>query len=271
MSKNLTSSAQCAIVIRKELKAAFPHIKFTVRSESYSGGDSIRVGWLFGPTEEQIEALIGKYQYGRFNGMEDIYEYNSNQLEHGVKYLFCQRSEMAKDERQKLLDLVGNEFGMIKQDHGEWMPEQWNGVSGSTMAYRIMRECEFVSDSIELLDIKYIDYGKHKSFEPFTLIYKDLKTGDIHDCKQGIVKRAERSGEVKKAVEVVELSGNISVLDYSEKSFVIIGDTYPIRTQLRELGGGYNKFLTHPESKEKVAGWIFPLSKKETILGVIKA
>ena len=62
--------------IRAELKAAYPGVKFSVRTERFSMGNAIRVGWTDGPNTAQVEAIINKYKAGSFNGMEDIYEYS---------------------------------------------------------------------------------------------------------------------------------------------------------------------------------------------------
>jgi len=62
--------------IRIELARTFPGQKFSVRSSSFANGNDVRVSWTDGPTTKEVEALAGKYQYGHFNGMEDIYEYN---------------------------------------------------------------------------------------------------------------------------------------------------------------------------------------------------
>jgi hypothetical protein len=57
--------------IRKELKAAFPHIKFSVTSEGYSMGCSINVSWVDAVTTEEVERIINKYEYGTFDSMTD--------------------------------------------------------------------------------------------------------------------------------------------------------------------------------------------------------
>ncbi len=93
---NLCGAVLAAKNIRIELKRSFPKIKFTVKSERYSGGNSVRVGWNDGPTVKQIKDIISKYEEGSFNGMEDIYEYNASEFNTvfgGTKYLFADRTE----------------------------------------------------------------------------------------------------------------------------------------------------------------------------------
>jgi len=76
--RELTQAAQAAKLIRKELKQAFPHIKFSVRSSNYAGGDSIHIGWQNGVTEKEVEKIVNKYQYGHFDGSIDLYEYSNS-------------------------------------------------------------------------------------------------------------------------------------------------------------------------------------------------
>lgn len=90
-----TPAAQAAALIRKELKAAFPNEPFRVRSRNFSMGDAvdIYIGAYVGrgtfdqfnreftePTESMVKAreIVGKYQYGRFDGMTDSYEYTNS-------------------------------------------------------------------------------------------------------------------------------------------------------------------------------------------------
>jgi hypothetical protein len=59
----------------------------------------------------------------------------------------------------------------------------------------------------------------------------------------------------------------IQVMPYSEKSFVCFGKaTKEHKDMLHELGGGYNRYLTHPQTKEKFSGWIFPIKKRATVI-----
>jgi len=73
-----TPWAAAAKMIRHDLKRAFPTVTFKVRSDSYSGGCSIDIHWTDGPTTDQVERLTGRYQHGRFDGMQDLYEYSNS-------------------------------------------------------------------------------------------------------------------------------------------------------------------------------------------------
>ena len=80
--------------IRTELKAKFPDIKFSVRGDSFAGGDSIDISWTDGPDTKDVEKITDKYQEGHFNGMEDIYNYSNdsfNNLYGGAKYVHCHK------------------------------------------------------------------------------------------------------------------------------------------------------------------------------------
>jgi hypothetical protein len=49
--------AETARQIRAALKASFPHVKFSVRSKSYSMGSSVDVHWTDGPLTVQVEKI----------------------------------------------------------------------------------------------------------------------------------------------------------------------------------------------------------------------
>ena len=59
----------------------------------------------------------------------------------------------------------------------------------------------------------------------------------------------------------------IEIVDYSEKSFAVFGNTIAIKDKLKELGGKYNANLKRDDEKEP--GWIF-LSNKNKKLEVSK-
>lgn len=75
--KTKSKYALAAANIRRELAEKFPGIKFSVRSKSFSMGNSVDVSWELGPTTKEVDAVIGKYEYGRFDAMQDL-QYNDN-------------------------------------------------------------------------------------------------------------------------------------------------------------------------------------------------
>lgn len=56
--------------IRRQLKAAFPTTKFSVRKTHHG---SITVSWTDGPTSKQVATITAPYITGHFDGMADIY------------------------------------------------------------------------------------------------------------------------------------------------------------------------------------------------------
>lgn len=86
-----TRGRLAATNIRTELKKAFPKVKFKVTSDR----NSVNVSWTDGPAYDVVNKLVGKYQGGSFNGMEDIYEDNPDatfgQVFGDPDYTFCYR------------------------------------------------------------------------------------------------------------------------------------------------------------------------------------
>ena len=81
--------------IRILLKQNFPGVKFSVKSSSYSGGNSISIKWTDGPNAADVDAIANQFSAGSFNGMEDIYEYSRSvfgELFGSSKYIFSERS-----------------------------------------------------------------------------------------------------------------------------------------------------------------------------------
>lgn len=85
--------------IRIELAAAFPGVKFSVKSRRFSGGDAIDVSWTDGPNSDQVDEIIDRYSAGSFDGMEDIYRYERNAWRDAfgdAKYIFGARTNSPK-------------------------------------------------------------------------------------------------------------------------------------------------------------------------------
>ena len=63
----------------------------------------------------------------------------------------------------------------------------------------------------------------------------------------------------KPETEKEAVTGDYTIVDYSEKAIAIFGDTRTIKEDLKALGGRFNPKLTHDNVKK--AGWIFSKSK----------
>ena len=115
--------AAAAQAIRQDLKKAFPSVKFRVRSDSFSMGNSVDVSWTDGPTRSDVDRIIGRYQYGHFDGMQDLYEYSNRRDDlPQAKYVSGSRS-MSDNVRAELLAYVAERF---------FEPEDREGVTENT-------------------------------------------------------------------------------------------------------------------------------------------
>jgi hypothetical protein len=132
-----SNQALAASAIRRELKAAFPTVAFRVTSKGYSMGDHVDVRWTDGPTTNQVDSLIGKYQYGSFDGMIDLYEYTNVRDDiPQTKYVMTSRdiSPAAFAAVVALLNRTRYGFALVV-DHGPYAEgrrvthesDQWTG------------------------------------------------------------------------------------------------------------------------------------------------
>lgn len=112
----LSEHAQAAEMIRFELRKAFPGVRFSIKSQSYSGGSSIDVKYMDGPAPSAVEAIVGRYQEGHFDASRDIYEYsNKNQDLPQVKYTFVSR-EWTPETFARLVAETRGKYGIEEKD-----------------------------------------------------------------------------------------------------------------------------------------------------------
>jgi hypothetical protein len=95
------SCADTAKLIRAKLKEAFPGTRFSVRSNVYSGGASINIGWTEDtPKHDEVKAVSDPFEGATFDGMQDLKSYkeatdeHGNRIHYGADYVFlrCPRS-----------------------------------------------------------------------------------------------------------------------------------------------------------------------------------
>jgi hypothetical protein len=131
--------ARAAQMIRKELKQLFPGVKFSVTSHGYSGGDSVTAKWVDGPTYDAVNSVIRKYQYGHFDGMEDLY-HNSNSRGDipQSKYVFADRT-ISEEVYTKAFEFVRHYWDTAQ--HAESIDDwKMHNGSGYTVRQEIRRK-----------------------------------------------------------------------------------------------------------------------------------
>ena len=88
-------------VVRQTMKQLFPTVKFGIKTDSYSGGDSVRVNITSDVDVEQlreIKRVMDGFQYGHFDGYYYDHkdssgvtaEVDGKNIEFSTKYMFVQ-------------------------------------------------------------------------------------------------------------------------------------------------------------------------------------
>lgn len=236
-NKTLTGHAAAAKAIREELKKVFPDVVFSVRSESFSMGDAVRIKWEDGPTSEMVEEITGKYQYGHFDGMEDMYVSSNRRNDiPQAKYVTESRTmsketgEAIKEDAQRIFD----EFS-------------YNCHNVENFIYRVFNASP-IPGGVKVLGLE--------------------KTGETSGiCEPERFYRIKHSApqQIEKPQPVEVQPGKVQVIEYSPKAVAVIGDTKPIKDKLKALGGRFNFRLSCG------AGWIFPINKLEALKTALSA
>jgi len=98
MTATKTESPRITVakMIRADLKAAFPGVKFSVTSER----STVNIAWSMGPSAPAVEAPVGKYEAGHFDGSDDCYKFRTDNPGHPtVMYVFARRDTSDVEEQ----------------------------------------------------------------------------------------------------------------------------------------------------------------------------
>ena len=144
--KNTSTHALTAKAIKQELKKLFPSTKFSVKSDSFAGGNSVDVSWDNGPRRKQVDEIISKYQYGHFNGMEDIYEIsNRNENIPQVRFVHSSRNinEEIIEEIFAYLQKNYVHFDKVTIDEtSDLINKYWDCWNARTYIYRVLSKMD---------------------------------------------------------------------------------------------------------------------------------
>jgi hypothetical protein len=129
------STPDTARMIRTVLKANYPGFKFSVRSKSYSGGSSITVYWEDGPTTEEVDSLVKRFEGASFDGMIDLKSYHSSDLagrevHFGADYVFTSRS-FSVERTKEVLEEIQRDYDVPELPENPeikagWIEGGWN-------------------------------------------------------------------------------------------------------------------------------------------------
>lgn len=239
-AKGYTSQhAGAAAAIKAELKAAFPGIKFSVTSDSFSMGDSVHITWTDGPTSEEVKAISGKYQYGHFNGMEDIYE-NTNSRDDIPQSKYVSESRSISDELETIL---------LPDAEKYFVSDRYSSVhTAKDFLRRVFYHCS-------------IPYGANVTGIEPTGETCGLNTPEtFYRIAFTLPESATQQTTAPQIKEVEVKPGEVQIIEYG-RGIAVIGDTKPIRHKLGKggLNGIYQPRLSCGP------GWIFPKSRLEEI------
>lgn len=216
----------CGENIRTELKRNFPTTKFSVRYKSFSGGDEYSITWQDGPTTKQVDAIVDKYS-----------------------------------------DMKPDAYSM--GDYWDCVPSEFNHLYGS-VGY-VMTSRTISADALSKTKERFAGLTKENMAQynygieganSYAYTYARSIEDMIHWLARSIdwQEVAPKQEEKHSAV-----CGDFEIVDYSDKSFAVVGDTKSIKDDLKRLGGRFNFRLSCG------AGWIFPKTKMDDVKALLNA
>lgn len=232
----LSNQAAAAAAIRTELKAAFPFCKFSVTSESFAGGDSVNISWTDGPTIAQVETISSKYQYGKFNGMDDLYE-NTNCRDDIPQSKYVSESRSLSDE---IVKIVSNALQAIKQYSPADLTDYRRNPQQEAKQLLYITDIPHNYTGLQVVP----DYDNNRN-EPYKIVFEIPKNSP---------EKQQTATEAK--------PGTVQIIAHPIRpgKILVIGETYALKDILKTAGGWWNKW-------EK--GWEFKADKLEDIKAVL--
>lgn len=86
------SATETAKLIRRRLRALWPDVKFSVRTDKYAGGASVDVKWTDGPTADDVDEILRPYAGAGFDGMIDMQYHRAAWLHADGRVTFAETS-----------------------------------------------------------------------------------------------------------------------------------------------------------------------------------
>lgn len=183
--------------------------------------DTYNVSWVNGVTTDKVCKITNKFE-DHVNDWSDYRDYepsNFNKVFGGFKYIFENRKYCDKIEA-----LYSKDYNKDQEYNSQLNEVLWKTDIPSNF------------ETVEFINGELI----------FTLPEKEDNKPDLIDANNTSIKTND-------------LNTDISIIDYSDKAIAVIGNTKPIKDQLKALGGKFNFRLTCG------VGWIFAKTKREEV------
>jgi len=214
------------------LKKEFPAVKFSVRKDYYS---SYYIYWTDGPTAEEVETktnIFVSYSTDETGDFRDPTPDNFNRVFGGLKYLSTSREHSPELEPlfNSFVDNMKEKFWLDQPQELKYLP------------YRIFRK-NAIPVNAKVISIEEIEGFSGFPDEAYKFVFETSEAATPEPTEAANFEKVE----VK--------TGEVQIIDYSEKAVAVIGDTKPIKDKLKAIGGRWNSNLSCG------AGWIF--SKKQ--------
>ena len=187
--------------LRAVLKFEFPGVKFSVNSDSFSGGDSATIRWVDGPDFASVNRIVDAFQGKRPDHTGDYWDFVPTAVTEvcgDFSYTFAERSYTPETEEY------------VKRYFAEhlYAGESWNDDREKLSwgeAHKLLKKTAFPVGGYEIEGIEYDD----KKFE-YVLKFKDKKqpeppTPSDGGDGNGSAKKGEaywKRNEAKKGIEI---------------------------------------------------------------------
>ena len=219
--RNLTGAALTAKMIKTRLIALYPRVKFSVTSDTFSGGDSVDIRWIDGPISDDVNNITKQYQCGNFDGMTDSYNYSRIDSAlgcDGAKYVHCHRRTSPEYHAQivakadenygkldpsdfgyhsKLADIEKKFFHYPQADQNHTAINAKDGMMISGLEHEIIKDTD-TRDNSEIYVIKVIS-----RVEDFSALRQEMKSfgGYYSRFKRGFIFKEDPTAALRDSIE----------------------------------------------------------------------
>ncbi|MEK8217176.1 LPD29 domain-containing protein [Paenibacillus sp. FSL L8-0463] len=115
--------------MRGVLKKAFPGIKFSVTSSTFSMGSSVHVSWSDGPLSSDVDSILNRFKSGSFDGRQDMYNITGyfweGELYVGAKFIDSSR-EILQDRKAIIESKLAQNYE--SDIHGDYSVRTWEAA-----------------------------------------------------------------------------------------------------------------------------------------------